>query len=347
MGRLKRIVFWGVGLLLTSAVLITVLLWIAGDGILRWAAQDLLEGSIDRKVHMDGTFSVDFGWEPGLIVTDVWIENPSWAATKEMARIDRTEVQIALKPLLSGTVHLPRLVLEGLTIDLETTPDGQVNWDFLRAGDDDRARPRKKNLVLPVLEFVSLKDVSLTHADRRSGRNTEVLLAHLRKASARKDGTEEYASHEIHGEGSFNKTAFQIDGKFGSIEDALAAAAPYPLELTLETVGLVAKLEGTAQNLPKAKGFDLSLTVKAPSIGQVLQTLQSDLRLAGRAEASAQLKGNLDTLAAEDLVVQVVGPADQTLRAQGAVANLWKGAGLDLSVTGSLGPTAPARWALF
>jgi uncharacterized protein involved in outer membrane biogenesis len=156
MGRLKRIVFWGVGLLLTSAVLITVLLWIAGDGILRWAAQDLLEGSIDRKVHMDGTFSVDFGWEPGLIVTDVWIENPSWAATKEMARIDRTEVQIALKPLLSGTVHLPRLVLEGLTIDLETTPDGQVNWDFLRAGDDDRARPRKKNLVLPVLEFVSL-----------------------------------------------------------------------------------------------------------------------------------------------------------------------------------------------
>ena len=111
MGRLKRIVSWSLGLLLTSAVLIAVLLWIAGNDILRWAAQDLLEGSIDRKVHIDGTFSVEFGWVPGLIVTDVWIENPPWAAKKEMARVQSTEVQIALKPLFSGTIHLPRLAL--------------------------------------------------------------------------------------------------------------------------------------------------------------------------------------------------------------------------------------------
>lgn len=104
MGRLKRIVSWGLGLLLSSAVFIAVLLWLAGDGILRWAAQDLLEASIERKVHMDGIFSVEFGWEPGLIVTDVWIENAPWASSKEIARAQRVEVQIALRPLFSGIV---------------------------------------------------------------------------------------------------------------------------------------------------------------------------------------------------------------------------------------------------
>ncbi len=127
MHYVKRITLWSLGLLLFSAAFIAAFLAIAGDNFYRWAAGQLLEGSIDRTIHVDGTFSFDVGLEPTLIVTDVWLENGPWAEKAEMARIERAEVQVAVKPLFSGIVRLPRLVVEGLTLELKTGPDGAGN----------------------------------------------------------------------------------------------------------------------------------------------------------------------------------------------------------------------------
>ena len=127
MHYVKRIALWSFGLLLFSVAIIAAFLAIAGDNFYRWAAGQLLEGSIDRTIHVDGTFSFDVGLEPTLIVTDVWLENGPWAEKAEMARIERAEVQVAVKPLFSGIVRLPRLVVEGLTLELKTGPDGAGN----------------------------------------------------------------------------------------------------------------------------------------------------------------------------------------------------------------------------
>ena len=71
----------------------------------------------------------------------------------------------------------------------------------------------------------------------------------------------------------------------GSIEQALAATTPYPVELTLRLANLIADLTGTAQDLGAAEGLDLSLTVQAPSISEVLTILAIDLSLRGSARA--------------------------------------------------------------
>ena len=106
MRRVKSIALWGLGLLLISAASLALFLATAGDGFYRWAAVQLLEGAIDRQVHVEGTFSLDLGLAPTLIVTEVSIENAPWAEKKEMARIKRVEVQIALRPLFSGIVRI-------------------------------------------------------------------------------------------------------------------------------------------------------------------------------------------------------------------------------------------------
>jgi hypothetical protein len=335
MHYVKHIALWSLGLLLFSVAIIAAFLAIAGDGFYRWAAGQLLEGSIDRTIHVDGTFSFDVGLEPTLIVTDIWLENAPWAQKAEMARIDRAEVQVALKPLFSGIVRLPRLVVEGLTLDLETDADGAGNWQIAKGGGEGAETAGRQNLFYPLFEFISLKDIAITYRDRQSGRDTKILLASLQKEQAADD-----ASLTIHGEGSLNQTAFQIEGRFGSIEDALAATAPYPLELTVDTLGLVAKLSGTAQNLPHGEGFDISLTARAPSISQVLETWGSDLELTGRAEASARLTGNLESLSVENLTLQIVEQSGQEVRAEGSLSNLLNGQGLDLQFSGKLGPQA-------
>ncbi len=333
MRRVKKIALWSLGLFLLAVALIVVFLATAGDGFYRWAAQKLLEDAIDRTVHVDGTFSFDVGLEPTLAVTDVWIENTPWAEKKEMVRIERAEIQIGLMPLFSGNVLVPRLVVEGLTLSLETSPGGEGNWEVAQASSGVGDAAGQKDLFVPLFDFISLKDVAITYRDRRSGRDTEILLQSLQQNRLAQD-----ASLDIQGEGSINQIGFRIKGRFGSIEHALTAAVPYPLKLTLETEGLVVELTGTAKHLPRAEGFDINLTARTSSIAHVLKIWQSDVALAGRAKASVRLTGNLESLSVEDLVVEILERSGQKLRAEGSLSNLWSGKGLDVRFTGELGP---------
>ena len=319
--------------MLLSVAGIAVFLVVAGDDFYRWAADRLLEDAIDHKVYVEGTFSFDVGLEPTLVVTEVWIENAPWAEKQEMVRVKRLEVQVALKPLFSGIVQVPRLVVDGLTLELERGPDGTGNWQIAKAGGEEGEAAGQKDLFYPLLEFISLKDVAITYRDRQSGRDTEILLRSLQKDRIAGD-----SSFAIQGEGRLNQSAFRIKGRFGSLEDALSATAPYPLELKLDASALVVELKGTAQNLPHAEGFDINLTARTPSIGQVLETWKSDLTLEGRAKASARLKGDLESLSVEDFVFEVVEQSGQELQVKGSLSNLLRGKGLDLRFTGKLGP---------
>ncbi|MCZ6815195.1 MAG: AsmA family protein, partial [Planctomycetota bacterium] len=121
MRRTKFIALWGLGAFLLAASAAVVFLATAGDDFYRWAMRQAIEGTIHREIRVDGSFAFNVGPEPVLIVTDVWIENAPWASKKEMARAKRVEIQIALGPLFSGIVRIPRLVVEGLNLDLETS----------------------------------------------------------------------------------------------------------------------------------------------------------------------------------------------------------------------------------
>lgn len=335
MRRLKDIALWSLGLLLLSATGIVVFLATAGDDFYRWAARQLLEGAIDRQVHVEGTFSFDVGLEPTLAVTEVWIENAPWAEKPEMARVERAEVQIALRPLFAGIVQIRRLLVQDLTLDIERGPDGTGNWEVAKPSSGDPETAAQGDLFIPLFELISLRKVAVTYRDRQGGRDTVVLLENLdREKIADETG------FTIQGKGSLNQTDFRIKGRFGSVEEALAAAAPYPFELTLNMAGLDAELTGTVQNLPRAEGFDIGISARAPSIGRILEIWDSDLALDGRAKASANLRGDLGALSVEDLKVEITDDSGQQLHVEGSLSDLLTGKGLDLRFTAELGPEA-------
>jgi uncharacterized protein involved in outer membrane biogenesis len=301
---------------------------VAGDDFYRRAGQYLLESALDREVRLDGTFAVTLGLEPTLVVTGISVANAPWAETAEMARIDRVEVQVALMPLLSGVVEIPRLAIAGATLDLEIAADGRANWETPGSQSVDL-----KDLVIPLVKFVAVDNVAIGYTDRRSDSRTDFFLDSLRNTVSG-----EAATMAVDGKGRLDDTPFQISGKFGSIEDAIAAAAPYPLQLSIALTDATVELTGTVRNLPDAEGFDVRVSARTPSLGEVLQTYGIDPVLAGSVDASARVTGDLESLAVEDLSVAIVGPSGRGLHAQGSLSDLWNGNGLDLRFDGRLGP---------
>jgi uncharacterized protein involved in outer membrane biogenesis len=253
---------------------------------------------------------------------------------RSFAHLDRAEVQIVLSPLFSGIVHLRRLVLEGLTLRFETAPDGRENWHLLAGTAEDEGEPEEPgDAFYPLLEFISLDDIAVVYEDRQTGWSSELVLERLRKSRGGDDG-----GFNIEGSGRVNDSWFEIAGLFGSLEDALTAARPYPLELSFELPGLTAELVGTAADLPHAEGFALDLTVTSPSVGDLLEVWEIERAIEGRATLSAHLAGDLEELAVPQLIVDLEGRSGQQLHAEGSIEDLAGGHGLDLRFDGRLVP---------
>jgi len=335
--RIAKVLLWCLAGLLVVLSAGAVFLATAGDPFYRWALKQAIEGNIDRQIVVDGSYTLEMGLEPTLIATDVWMANASWASTPEMAKARRIEVQLALLPLFSGVVRLPRLVVEGLTVDLETSESGEGNWLIAAGGDkqsgdevpDDRV---SRSGFYPIVEFYALSDISVTYRDRQGDEDLVIVIDQLVKEE-RGAGT----GVDVSGEGSVNGRPVQITGAYGSIEDALQFAEPYPIALTLQSTSVTLDVDGTIADLPAGQGADVAITLHTPTIERVFQSLYLDVPLTGRAEAAARLVGDLDALAVEDIVVSLVDQAGQELRASGRVANLNTGEGIDVQVSGALG----------
>ncbi len=329
---LRKLVLWCLGLTVLPAVGMIGFLLLAGNDFYQWAAASLLERVTNRQVEINGPFSFEGGWTPAIVATELSLANASWADQKPMLRAQRIELQIALKPLLSGIVRLPRVVANNVVLELERGPDGAGNWEGIGV---PASSPVSGNTYFPLFEFISLKNVAINYREEQNDRDWDIFLAHLDKDRPNVD-----SSFVIDGQGRINQSAFQITGRFGSIADALAAKIPYPMALTVDGAGLTLELKGTAQNLPRAQGFDLKISARAPSVGEILKLWETDLALSGRAEASARLTGDLESLSVEDFSLDVIEPSGDRLALQGSITDLFAGSGLNLRVNGKLGSAA-------
>lgn len=334
MRRATKIVLWSFGALLSTMAAAVFFLAVAGDDFYRWAMRQAIEGALNREVRVDGTYSFELGWQPTLIVTDIWIEDAAWTGKKEMGRAKRVEVQVALRPLLSGILHLPRLVVDGLTLDLEKSSDNQENWDIAAADNGSDEAPGLPKLVYPLVDFVALTDIAVTYTDHENGKVTELVLETLSKADHAVGDT----SYKIQGAASLNQHPFTITAQVGTVEEAIAALKPFPLDIKLQSEHLLVQLSGTAENIAKGRGLDLGLQARTSSIYAVLQALQIEGEVFGPALASVQLKGDMTSLAAEDIRLEVIAPSGEELNAKGRIANLIRGDGLDIQFAGDLNP---------
>ena len=83
-----------------------------------------------RDLTIAGNLELGISLTPSLSVEGVTFSNAAWGSRPEMAKLDRLEAKVSLMPLLSGTVEVQRLILEGLDLLAETDKAGKGNWEF-------------------------------------------------------------------------------------------------------------------------------------------------------------------------------------------------------------------------
>lgn len=122
-----------VGLLIVLVLLIAAVLIV--PSVINWndyraeiAAQ--IEARTGREVSIDGDVSFTAIPSPALSVDGLRVANLPGATAEHFASLKSLEIEVALWPLLSGTVEVRRLVLVDPVVELEVLPDGRENWVF-------------------------------------------------------------------------------------------------------------------------------------------------------------------------------------------------------------------------
>jgi AsmA protein len=86
-----------------------------------------------RDLVIEGDIGLTFFPRLGLTLGETWLSNAEGFADEPFARIGEVELSVALMPLLRREVQVERILLDGLTLNLERDAQGRTNWDDLVA----------------------------------------------------------------------------------------------------------------------------------------------------------------------------------------------------------------------
>jgi AsmA protein len=142
--------------------------------------------STGRDLKINGPVSFSVIPNLALEANDVAFSNAPGAATPDMAKFAKLQVQLKLWPLLRRDLEVDKLVLVDPVIALEIDKQGRPNWQFAQAGAApppavpaqrpaqpapaaQPGAPAGGNLAALRLDDVRLENGKITYADHRSG----------------------------------------------------------------------------------------------------------------------------------------------------------------------------------
>ena len=317
---------------------IAALLAFVDDDDYRRLASYLVERETGRTMIVDGRFALYPSLRPSLVMSKVRIPNPPWASGPDLAQIDHLEVQIALTPLLSGTLVVERLIMNDASFALERSADGTVNWT---TGDGGAGVG-----LVPVFGTVRLREVGWTYRDDASGEATSVTLAHLTLE-------ETAAGAQLDAQGEWDGEPITAQGTLGTLAEALRPSRPFPVDLSATLPGLDLSAKGTIAEPAAGRGLDLHLVAKSGDVRPLLERLDSKAPLAGPLDGEATLGGDFDAVQLADLRVSVGDGSSPdkapAVQANGSIATVSPGGatlleGIALEVQGATSTAVLSDW---
>lgn len=252
--------------------------------------------STGRDLVIAGDLKFELSLNPAVAVNGVHFANAAWGSQPEMIKVDRFEAQIAIVPLLWGTVLIDRLVLAGADILLEVDSRGRANFDFAppatpKPAEAKTAKPAEaKELDIPIgiSEIVVTKSV-LTYNDAMAGARYRIGIDELtlRGESPSDPMTLLY-------NGRYNDAPIELTGVFGPPAELLKPTKPWPVDLTLEAGGAEIAVKGTIADPAKAKGLDLAVAVTGDQLGDLSALAGAPVPPLGDYSLAAKVTGDTD-----------------------------------------------------
>jgi AsmA protein len=232
-----------------------------------------------RELALNGPIGLKLGLHPGVRVEDVAFANAPWGSRPEMAKLRALEVEVAILPLLSGTIQVNRVVLVSPDILLETDAEGRGNWEIAappRQGAPAQAAPApptpppaaqpaaaQRELFVGEL---TITDGTIVHRDGKTRQTTTLALPRFaaRTASRTSPLSLDLAA-------ALNGNAFTLSGTVGPLARLLGTpgTAPWPVDLTLGAAGARAAVKGSVADPMTGKGFDIAVEATVPDLARL------------------------------------------------------------------------------
>jgi AsmA protein len=228
-----------------------------------------IETATGRPFTVGSRISIALSFTPTIQADDVSLANPPGFPDANFLTLRHVEARIALFPLFSHRVDIQRLLLDGPVVTLETSPNGQANWDFSKpapppsgqaAPAQTQASPSRHYKV--TLESVEILAGGLILKNPQGTKTGALTLTDLTGAA---DSAS--APLNVNAEAAYNGIPFTVSGRLGPIERFSGIGyGPWPVDLSLAGTGATATINGTFAHPRSATGYDLAVTVAIPAL---------------------------------------------------------------------------------
>ncbi|MDO8844711.1 AsmA family protein [Methylicorpusculum sp.] len=113
--------------------------------------EKLAHEQLDRDVSIKGPVTLSFFPWLGFTAEKISVSNAPGFTNEVLAQLNRLNIRVKLLPLLSRSVEIDRITVEGLNLNLEKNTEGQGNWQ-------SKSKAIKTDPSLPVPDLVKPKD---------------------------------------------------------------------------------------------------------------------------------------------------------------------------------------------
>lgn len=202
-----------------------------------------VEEHTGRSFTVDGPVDVSLWPRLTVQVSDVTIGNAPQGRAAYLARLDRLDLDMAVLPLLSGTVEIDRFELVGPDVALEQLPDGTGNWMLGGgpAGPGPGGQPeRPQDIRLGTFEVV---DGRISYTDLAAG--TEELIEDIDVAI---DLADLASPLQVDGDARYRGQEVMLDIVLTSLATVLETGTA-TLDVTVSAPALSLRFDGQAEEL--------------------------------------------------------------------------------------------------
>ncbi len=244
-------------------------------------AEEAVANQLGRKLSINGNASLGISLVPTIIIEDVELANASWATEPQMVKVQKLELKFALLPLLKKQVIIDKAVLVGPQIFLETSKEGQNNWEFsaLKTAPKVVAKSSGGWLISEavaqetpaapvaaenqILQNLVAKNIVIENGVVQYNNKGEMTSLNINNVTLAAPSFNENMSGRF--DVVFNGEALNGDFNVGPLATLLAGNAEYPVMLNAKAFGIDLTVDGVVADLTTIPLFAANVNVYNPA----------------------------------------------------------------------------------
>ncbi len=216
-----------------------------------------------RDLVIAGELDLEISLTPKIAVEGLQLSNADWGSRAEMVSVKKFAAEVSLLPLLTGTIDVNRVILEGVDLLAETDANGMGNWVFGDAAPKE-AETGGGDLSIPVVRLVSIRDVKIAYKDGVTGETQTVVIENV---DLKADGADAPLTVDLNA--NLNGQPIKVGGTIGTI-NALAAGGMFPLKLDVSALAANIALEGNVGMDDGDPSVDLGFSLSGAKLADTL-----------------------------------------------------------------------------